>query len=137
MRDDYEKLFAHVPRREPSGALAGMIMLRIRKEERFFAMRRAGIFFIGVIGSLAAFIPAFSAMQADMAQSGIVQFISLVFSDPALVAGIWNDFIFSVLEALPIMSVAAFLTAALMLLGSLRSFVRNIAVISPRHHFIH
>ena len=133
MHDDYEKLFAHVAQAEPSSALAEKIMLRIRKEERSFAMRRAIIFFIGVIGSLAAFIPAFSAMQADMARSGIVQFISLVFSDSGTVIAVWNDFAFSILEALPMMSIAVFLAVVFVLLGSLRSFALNF----PRHRFIH
>lgn len=137
MHEDYEKLFTYCAQTEPSEALANKIMLSIHRRERVFAVRRSIVFSVGIIGSLVALIPAFGMMQSDIAQSGIMQFISLLFSDPAVVAGIGNDFIFSVLEALPIISVAAFLTASLMLLGSLRSFARNIAVVLPRHHFIH
>lgn len=137
MHDDYEKLFTHLTHVEPSEGLAEKVMFRVRKEERKRAVRRLILFSIGIVASCATLFPAFNAVHTAMAQSGTLQFISLAFSDSGTVIALWNDFIFSILEALPVMSIVAFLTVAFVLIGCVRSFVRDIAVVLPRHQFIH
>lgn len=135
MHDDYEKLFTYLTRVEPPDGLAGKVMARVWKEERKRVVRRLILFSIGIAASFAALFPAFNAVQGAMAQSGTLQFISLAFSDSGTVIALWNDFIFSILEALPVMSVVAFLTVAFVLIGCARSFIRDIAVVLPRHQF--
>lgn len=130
MRKDYEKLFTHLKPQEPPAGLFGKIMARIHEEERLMSIKkRLFLFSITVLVSAGALIPAVNAFQADFAQSGLTQFLSLLFSDLGTVMASWQEFGLAVLESLPITSIAAFLFTMLVFLWSLKHLTQAIKVI--------
>ncbi len=113
----------------PEGIL-DRIMARIKAEQRLLTVkRRLTIFSIGLIGSIAAFIPVFKMVQLEISNSGFLQFFSLLFSDFGTVAAYWQSFVLSLLETLPVMSVAALSAVVFVFLCSLRFLARDIKFI--------
>ncbi len=130
MRKDYEKLFTHLKPQEPPAGLLGKIMARIHEEERLMSIKKRFILFsITVLISTGALIPAMNAFQEEFAQSGLTQFLSLLFSDLGVVLASWQEFGLAVLESLPITSITALLFIFLVFLWSLKHLVQAIKVI--------
>ena len=117
----------------PEGILE-RIMVRIKAEQRFLTFkRRLAIFSVGLVGSGIAFVPVFRMVRVSFAESGFLQFFSLLFSDFGIVAAYWQSFTMSLLESLPVMSLAIFLAVILIFLESLRFLARDIKfVFSPK-----
>ncbi len=116
--------------KEPPEELFGKIMHRISKEQRLLrAKRRIIIFSIGLFGSLLAFIPTFHMLRTGIIESGFIEFFSLLFSDSWVVMTYWQNFILTLLESIPSLSIAAFLTTVFVFLGSLKYLMRNIKMI--------
>lgn len=100
--------------------LLGRIMKNI-EIERSKQQRRNTVFFCcTLVASLAVILPAFNFLRQNILSSGFMDFLSLAFSDPALVARYWQSFVLSLLEALPVVSLAVFLSVVLALLESIR-----------------
>ncbi len=118
----------------PEGIL-DRIMARIREERRLLVFkRRLMLYSIGAIGSFIALVPAFGAMWTELAQSGLAQFISLIFSDTGAVLAFWDVFVLSILESLPAFSIVVVLATLFVFLGSLKLLARDIlAVLAPRN----
>ena len=130
MRKDYEKLFTHLTPPEPPEGLLNKIMARIREEERLLSIKKRLILFSSVVlVSAGAFIPVINAFQAEFAQSGFSQLLSLMFSDFGSVIANWQDFGLTILESLPAMSIISFLATALVFLWSLKHLAQALKVI--------
>lgn len=130
MRKDYEKLFTHLEPPEPPTGLFDKIMSRIHEEEQIMSIKkRLFLFSITVLVSTGAFIPVINAFQADFAQSGLVQFLSLLSSDLGAVMASWQDFGLAILESVPVMSISAFLFTLLVFLWSLKHLAQAIRVV--------
>ena len=114
---------------KPPEGLYEKVILRLKKEQRLFAIKRLAVFGLTTIGSAIAFIPAFLAVQTNFAESGFMQFFSLLFSDFEIVIIYWQNFTFSLLEALPVMSLIALLGTILIFLESLKFLTRDIKII--------
>lgn len=130
MRQDYEKLFTFLPAPDPSGELYQKIILRLRREEKFLSLRKRMIIFsFGLIGSVIAFLPAWQWLKTGLVESGFTQFLSLFFSDTGIIAAYWQNFALTLLESLPVMSLAVFLTIAFIFLNSLKSLYKDVKII--------
>lgn len=130
MRKDYEKLFTHLKPQEPPVGLFNKIMARIHEEEQLLSVKRRLILFsTAVIISAGAFIPLINAFQTEFAQSGIYQFLSLIFTDSGSVMAYWQDFGLALLESLPAVSAIALLATALVFLWSLKHFTQAVRVV--------
>jgi hypothetical protein len=130
MRKDYEKLFTHLEPPEPPAGLFAKIMARIHEEERLLSMkRRLFLFSTTVLISAGALIPVVNAFQTEFAQSGLFQFLSLLFSDLGSVAANWQDFGLAILESLPAMNMMALLINMFVLLWSLKHLAQAIKVV--------
>lgn len=130
MRKDYEKLLTHFQSAEPPDDLFDKIMSRINLERRLLVIkRRFVIFSIGLVGSIVAFIPVFRMVQTGFNESGFVEFFSLIFSDSGVVISYWQNFTLTLLESLPVMSIAVFLATVFVFLGSLKFLVQDIKII--------
>ena len=137
MREDYEKLFSYLKAPEPSDGLFSDILSRIKRERQIIILRkRLVLFSIGMIGSAIAFFPAFSAVLADLSQSGFASFVSLIFSDSAEMLVLWQDFMFSVLEAIPVLGIAMLLAALFVFLGSAKLFMKDFKIVFPNSRLI-
>ncbi len=112
---------------EPPNGLYEKIITRIHKERRLLTIRnRIFIFSVGLLGSLAAFWPAYRAVKIEFLQSGFFQFVSLMFSDFSVVATHWQNFTLALLEALPIMSLIIFFVVLFILFESAKYLTKNI-----------
>jgi len=129
MRKDYEKLFTHLEPPEPPAGLFAKIMARIHEEERLLSKRRLFLFSTTVLISAGALIPVVNAFQTEFAQSGLFQFLSLLFSDVGSVAANWQDFGLAILESLPAMNMMALLITMFVLLWSLKHLAQAIKVV--------
>jgi len=127
MHKDWENLFNCLETPEPADGLFDKILQRIRKEQRLSIFRRQlALFSIGVVGSSVALIPAFQMVQSELVASGFVEFFSLLFSDLGLVMAHWQNFVFALLESLPVMSIVAFLAVIFIFIESLKFLTHNI-----------
>jgi hypothetical protein len=130
MPKDYEKLFSNLRAPEPPDGLLEQIMLRLRKERRSFIIRRRIVIFsLGLIGSMAAFMPVWRLVQTELAASGFMRYFSLLFSDTSTVAAYWQSFVYALLESLPAFSLAVFLFVVFVFLESLKVLVQNMKII--------
>jgi len=136
MRKDYEKLFTNLTPKAPPSGLFGKIISRIQRERQFLTMRnRLIVLSLGVVASFLAFIPAFNAVQSDFAQSGIMNFVSLLSYDFMAVIAVWNDFALSILESLPIVSITIFFTVTFVFLLSVKILMQDISSIFTKKSF--
>ncbi len=130
MKKDREKNINHSIIFEPPEGLFEKIMFRIREEQRLLILKKRLAFFsIGMMVSVVSFIPLFNLVQTELSKSGFLQFFSLLFSDFQVVAAYWQNFIMSLLEAIPAMSLALFLIAVFIFLQSLKFWIKNIKLI--------
>lgn len=103
--------------------LMDRINLKIASEQKK-AVRRRTVFFTGTfIISMIAIMPAYNALADNLAASGFMDYFSLLFSDWAVISRYWQNFVLSLLEVLPVMSLAAFLTVIFVILESLKHLV--------------
>jgi len=114
---------------EPRPELLGIIMKRIRKEERILAIRRAVLLSIILICSVVGIVPAFNVLVVSAAQTGFYEFSSLLFSDFSIVISYWQNFLLILLETLPALSLALFLAVLLTLLESTKLLIKDIKII--------
>ncbi|MDD3101949.1 MAG: hypothetical protein PHE59_02285 [Patescibacteria group bacterium] len=122
--NNQEKLF------KPSDGLFDQIMSRIHEEQKIIMVkRRFAIFFVGLIGSMAAFMPAFKMMQTGFNESGFINFFSLFFTDIGMVMTYWRSFAMTLLGTLPLMSVATFLVIVFIFLESLKFLTQDMRII--------
>ncbi len=127
MLKDYEKLFTHIDYKEPPSGLLDKIILHIYSERRRQVLRTRIVLF-GTLSfvAIAALVPAWQGLQSGISQSGFLQFISLIFSDSAVVITYWQNFALSLLESLPALEAAAVLGAIFAFLFSLKFLIRDI-----------
>ena len=127
MRQDYEQLFSHVTPPEPAGDLLSKVMSRIAQERRLLTVKkRIVLLSIGLLASVAAFVSAFGVARSGIAESGFGEFLSLLATDAGTVALYWQNFVLTLLESMPIVSIAATLTAVFAFLASLKYLVREL-----------
>ena len=130
MNKDFEQLFDHFELPQPPAGLLERIINRIQTERNLLTVkRRLVIFSVGFIGSIAAFVPVFKMVYQGFAESGFMQFLSLLFSDTGVVLSYFGNFLSSLLEALPITGLLAFLTVLLIFLESLKLLAKNLKII--------
>lgn len=136
MRQNHEKR----PKcQKAPGAPAGLlntILERIKEEQRLLTIRRRiTLFSLAAATSFAVCIPALNTTKAELAQSGIMQFLSLAFSDPDSVFMFWSDFALSILESIPVLSIAISLAAVFAFLISLKALAHAVGIISSSSRY--
>lgn len=125
MNENYEKLFSRLETLEPPIGLSDKIMVSIREKRTSALKYRLYVFSFGLLASIAVFIPALQAFKAGLAESGFMEFLSLLSSDTRLVLNYWQSFSLSLLEALPALSLTIALAAVLTFFESLKSLIKN------------
>ena len=78
------------------------------------------------IASILGFIPMFKILASDFAQSGFYEYLSLTFSNGGLFSKYSQDFIYSLAESLPTMSIIFSLTLIFVFFLSLRYVMKQI-----------
>lgn len=127
-RDSYERLFSLVDHREPPGGLLNEVMTQIEAHDRRAARIRSALSGALFVAALVALVPAWHVLSTELAQSGFIQFVSLLFSDAGVLLAFWQDFVISLAESFPVVGAAAVCGSVFVLLFSVRAFVRDIGV---------
>lgn len=111
---------------EVSGVLFDKIMGDIRREKKIKETRRRVVLFsFGLSLSLAAIVPAYNMVSGQIAQTGFGYFLSLIFSDYALMANYWGTFSMALLESFPVAEAIMFITSVFFVLGFLSFLARD------------
>jgi len=137
MRKDFEKLFSVLTPPEPSPELFGCVMKAIYDQQILARARRKFLVFSSLAAaSIAGAVLAFIALWQSFAQSGAIQFISLIFSDTGAVLALFQDYMLSVWETLPVLDLAVFFAVMFVFLYSLKYlFTTAEIVFKPSHPF--
>ncbi len=131
MTKNFNKLPQQFLTTEPPEGLFEQVMNHIQKEQGLLRLKRqAAIFALSTTCSAIAFIPAWRIVWAGFAESGFIQFFSLLFSDFEIVVTYWQNFALSLLETLPVMSLIILFVIILVFLESLKLLIKDIKIIS-------
>lgn len=124
MSQDYEKITTAGIANPPAGLLA-KVMERIKLEQEKRIRRRLWLFSASSALSLIALVLTFQMAKAEFSESGFLNFFSLLFSDFGVIISYWRNFLASLLESLPVISLMLFLGSLLLFINSLKPMVRN------------
>jgi hypothetical protein len=111
---------------EPSPSLVAVVWSGIiARDERIARIKLWLYTSVGFI-SLAGLIPAFKMLTNDLSQSGFYEYFSLIFSDGGSILAYWKEFVFSLLESLPMVSIIFTFSLLFICFLSLRHLVKQI-----------
>jgi hypothetical protein len=124
MRKDYEKLFTHLEPPEPPAGLFDRIILAIKREQELRNTKRLAFGFLALlVVSLATMPFSWALFSGQMAESGILQFISVAISDLRTFLSMWPDSVMAIAESLPVMGIAIFTVNMILAVFTLRLFL--------------
>ncbi|MFA6526203.1 MAG: hypothetical protein WCT26_02190 [Candidatus Buchananbacteria bacterium] len=103
-----------------SDELYRKIMAEIGSEQKNAQQRKTAFYAFLLLVSLILLFPAYNLLKENIISSGFMDYVSLIFSDWAIIYKYWRSFGLSLLEVLPAMSLAAFLVVILAILESVR-----------------
>lgn len=110
--------------------LFAKVISRLDKEAKHSALKRQTIFFgAATVLSAVVFVLAAQALNSGLRESGFISFFSLFFSDFKIVfSSLWQSFVFSLLESIPVANLVFFLLTIVIFLESLSLFIKNIKI---------
>ena len=111
---------------KPNPNLALNIWDEISLKSKRRAQLKFGAFSIIGFMSFLGLIPAFEALFNNLSRSGFYEYFSLIFSDGGTILSYWKEFLFSLVESLPTMSIALTLSLICICFFSLKYLVRQI-----------
>lgn len=124
MRKDYEKLFTNLTPPEPSAGLFDRILLAIKREQELRSTKRLAFGFLAILAvSLIAAPFSWTLFSGQMAESGILQFVSVAMSDLGTFLSIWPDSVMAVAESLPVIGIVLFTVNMILAVFTLRLFL--------------
>jgi hypothetical protein len=125
MQDKLTKIFQKA-KYEENFNLSKDIWITIIKREKRNTQIKLWVFTSIGITSLGGLVPAFKILSNDLAQSGFFEYLSLAFSDSGLILSIWREFVFSLAESLPILSIIFTLSLIFIFFLSLKYMMKQI-----------
>ena len=132
MSHKLSKIFKEMKQIEPEEGLGALILQKIDLERNKRVKRKLFISYAGLAISFIAVFPAILKFGVAIFQSEFWSILSLAFSDFMVVAGSWNEYLYSLGETLPIVNIVAVLTpilGVLMFLNfyfSVRGKIKNV-----------
>ena len=124
MRKDYEKLFTNLTPPEPPAGLFDRILLAIKREQELRSSKRLALGFLALLAvSLIATPFSWTLFSGQMAESGVLQFISVAISDLGTFLSIWPDSVMAIAESLPITGIVLFTVNMILAVFTLRLFL--------------
>ena len=76
--------------------------------------------------SLSLLVPVLKILINDLSKSGFYEYLSLTFSNGGIISSYWKEFMFSLAESLPIISIILTLTLVFIFCLSLRYTIKQI-----------
>ncbi len=131
MNQNFHQAFKSVKEIEPPSELADLILSKtgLLREKR--AKRKIMFSYFSLAGSLGAFVLAVSEYGGAFLQSEFWSLLKLLSTDAEIVLGNGNDFMFSLLETFPVISMIIILIPVLALLLSVSVYFKSIG----RNHY--
>lgn len=124
MRKDYEKLFTNLTPPEPPAGLFDRILLTIKREQELRSTKRLAFGFLALLAvSFIAMPFSWTLFSGQMAESGVLQFISVAVSDLGTFFSIWPDSVMAIAESLPVTGIALFTANMILAVFTLRLFL--------------
>lgn len=117
------KAFKNIRTVEPSKELEMAILSRLTIERNRKFKRNMLFSRLGIIGSLAALAYSILTYGNAFLSSDFWNMLSLAFSDAMIIASHWNEFIQSLLETFPAITVTIILTPLFTLLLSISFYI--------------
>lgn len=127
-----ETIFSELETPEPPEGLAQAILIRIDRRERRVLIVKLVASACAFGASLFLIIIGFSYFRTSIADTGFLQFSSLLFSDFSLIASNLPDFALSMVESFPAFSAAVMLGGAGLALWSLAAVFDEISAVERR-----
>ena len=127
MNKKLRHIFQNMPEKEPAKNLKSAVLARIEQKETQLIQRKLRLSYAAIaISAAAIFYASFTAGSA-LLHSEFWSLATLTFSDALTVAHDWQDFLFSLLETLPVfdLSILVIPFAALFLSLSFCTSLRN------------
>ena len=121
-------LLQHLRAIEPPADLEARILARIDAAQRRVAHSRMTALRFTAVASSAGVIFAFQYAFEGFARSGFYQYLSLLFSDNAIVFASWKEFAFSLVESVPILCVTILLSSLFVFFGAFMLAIKNTQV---------
>ena len=118
-------IWRDMPLTRPNGRLVGSIISAIEKKRRFYLLIKIMVFSIATVISLAGLVLVWQSEGAIIIHSEAGQLFSLLFSDWAIVSHYWREYLLSIVESLPFVSIIAVALCLWLALVSLWVVARN------------
>lgn len=125
MQNKLTKIFQKA-RHESDPGLASGIWLTITMREKRMARYKLWAFALTGLASFEGLVPAFKILLGDFARSGFYEYFSLIFSNSGSILSYWKEFVFSLAESLPTMSIILTLSLVFILILSLKNLTKQI-----------
>jgi hypothetical protein len=127
-----EHVFSLMETPEPPASLARTILMRIERRERGMLIAKLVVSACAFGVSLVIVGVGLADFRAGMAETGFLQFASLIFSDFSMIVADLPDFALSILESFPAFSAAAMLAGAGFAIWSFATIVDELSVVTHR-----
>lgn len=125
MEKDYKKLFQGLESPALPSGLYQSVLNEISLAERRVSQVRLAVFVPLVLISSFAVFASFQYLAGETAQSGLSEYLSILFSDGGTVLSYWKEFLISLAETAPVFGTALFLGAIWALMVSIKSALKN------------
>lgn len=125
MKRTYNQLFESLPDIDPPMDLEGTIIKIVRSEQKKLARIYFATQSIISGASLVGLIETGIYLLNSFKKTGFYEYASLIFSDPASLSNIWKEFIFSLVESLPALTLIVFLSVTTLFIWSLLKALRD------------
>ena|SRR3989344_4762865 len=124
MRKDYENLFTNLEPPEPPAGLFDRIILAIKREQELRNTKRLAFGFLGLLAVSLITAPfSWTLFSGQLAESGVLQFISVATNDLGTFLSLWPDSVMAIAESLPIMGIVLFTINMILAVFTLRLFL--------------
>ena len=124
MGENDKRLFKNLKPVSPPAGLFDKIIFAIKQEEELRRTKRTLFAFaVLLVVSLIATPLSWAMLVSQMQSSGVFYFISTAISDFNTFFALWREFIFAIVESLPIMGIIVFATSFGIALFTLRLFL--------------
>ena len=133
MRENLKNIFQSI-KYEPNIELKDKIWRSLVLRNRRTTYLKMGFFSFFGIGSLLGLIPILKMLLSDFTQSGFYEYLSLAFSNGGLFSSYWKEFVYSLIESLPTMSIIFSLVLLFIFFLSLHFIIKQIINNNPIGH---
>lgn len=125
MEKDYKKLFALSEHPQVPTGLQASVLLRIDREARRISRIRLALLAPLALASSVSVVVSLQYLAQEIAQSGLVSYLSILFSDSATVFILWKEFSISLAEQVPVFGIIIFMATTLVFVGAVKLLIKN------------